>query len=202
MATESTTSIVSRLMSYTIIIIVLYMIIIGCVALGFVDIAIGMTYMYDACHISYLAPYLVLLGPFCIISTIMSAIKDADTPPAFSRLHYIIITFVMSIAIWGMTLVWDTDQGNCPVTLYNYAYYRTIVSMFISVAIVAIGCCACSAIVVCGCCGCVLDDNKSNNDEFEKSLGNLKLQLTGITDMLNNDKNRPELTTVQIDSNC
>ncbi len=131
-------------------------------AIGIADIVIGAKYLRADCHIQDLAEYLIIVGVIGLCCFLLrccrkkKAGKDGENPDDSepSGIEWIFMLAVMSIIIWGMTLVWDTERGNCPVTLYEYGYYRTVVGMFICVAILALAVlyCICSLSVV-ACCG-------------------------------------------------
>jgi hypothetical protein len=130
-------------------------------AIGIADIVIGAKYLYTDCHIGNLAEYLIVAGVIGIICFLLrccrkkNAGKDGENPDDSepSGIEWLFILTAMSILIWGMTLVWDTERGDCPVTLYEYSYYVTVVSMFICVAVLALAVlyCICSVSVV-ACC--------------------------------------------------
>lgn len=108
--------------------------------------------MRNDCHIHNLQTYLIVLGTCCIINFIIfymnqkkqnsdqeqEQASDTDNKGSYELNGKLFKFITVCISIWGMTLVWDTEQGNCPSTLYNYAYYRTIVFVFIMTAIIAI----------------------------------------------------------------
>lgn len=115
-------------------------------AIGIADIVIGAKYLHADCHIQDLAEYLIIIGVIGLCCFLLrccrkkNAGKDGenqdDSEP--SGIEWIFMLAVMSIIIWGMTLVWDTERDNCQVTLYEYGYYRTVIGMFIGVAMRAL----------------------------------------------------------------
>lgn len=130
-------------------------------AIGIANIVIGAKYLHTDCHVQDLAEYLIIAGVIGLCCFLLrcrrkkKAGKDGENPDDSepSGIEWLFILASASILIWGMTLVWGTERGNCPVTLYEYGYYATVVSMFICVAILALALlyCICSVSVV-ACC--------------------------------------------------
>ena len=59
------------------------------------------------------------------------------------KVLWVIVTIIMLLlSCWGTSLVWNTNRGNCPEIYYNYAYYRTVIYMFLGIA------CLCIAVIV------------------------------------------------------
>lgn len=66
--------------------------------------------------------------------------------------------------IWGMTIVWGTNQNNCNIYQYNYLYYRTIVICFLSV------------------CFIVIHANKNKNNNNYQPINSLSIEHVNIDD--------------------
>lgn len=141
---------------YVIVIVAMIAIIISGFALGITDIVIGAKYLHDDyCHIHDLPKYLIAMGVFSIINFIILITKGEkpDGTLNFSKKYefeFCAISF--AIAIWGMTLVWGSKKDNCSSTLYNYAYYRTVVSVFIMTSLCASMIIFTMTILFCTCC--------------------------------------------------
>jgi hypothetical protein len=169
-------------------------------ALGIADIVIGAKYLHADCHIHDLAVYLIVSGVICIICFLLrccrkkKAGKDNENPDDSepSCIEWMFIITHVSILIWGMTLVWGTERGNCPVTLYEYGYYATVVSMFICVAILALAVlyCICSVSVV-ACCdsdtntSCVIECGSCMTGKKPKQNTKLQENIRQLTEMTN-----------------
>jgi hypothetical protein len=115
---------------YTILLIVAFAIIISGLALGITDIVIGAKFLRSDCHIHDLAKYLIVMGVFSIVNFLIFCTtkckKNDNDKNDMSACEYLFAFIGISIGIWGMTLVWNSEQNTCPSTLYNYAYYRTV----------------------------------------------------------------------------
>ena len=130
-------------------------------AIGIADIVIGAKYLHSTCHIDDLAEYLIVAGVLGLICFLLrccrkhKAGKDNENPNDSkpSGIEWLFILTNVSILIWGMTLVWDTKRMDCPIPLYEYAYYRTSIGIFLGAAILALAVlyCICSVSVV-ACC--------------------------------------------------
>jgi hypothetical protein len=130
-------------------------------AIGITDIVIGAKYLHSSCHIDNLAEYLIVAGVLGIVCFLLRCIrkknagKDGENPDDRepSCFEWLFIISNVSILIWGMTLVWDTKRVDCPSTLYDYAFYRTSIALFLGAAILALAVlyCICSVSVV-ACC--------------------------------------------------
>lgn len=178
-------------------------------ALGIANIVIGSKYLHSECHIQDLAEYLIVAGVIGLVCFLLrccrkkKAGKDGKNPDdsEHSCIEWLFIITYVSILIWGMTLVWDTERGNCPATLYEYGYYLTVVSMFICVAILALAVLyyICSVCVVTCCdsdantscvveCGSCITGKKSKQDikiqENIKKLNEMNSALDTFYEMI------------------
>lgn len=177
---------------YAIIIIAMIAIIYSGLALGITDIVIGAKYLHNDCHIHDLAEYLIVMGVFSIINFIILTTKD-ETPDGkknFSKKYeYVFSAISCVIAIWGMILIWDTNKGDCASTLYNYAYYRTIIIVFIMTAVLASIVILAMTLLVHSCCceayeEAIISSKAESNIEITNA--NTKTMPGGIS---SNDKN-------------
>lgn len=114
------------------------MVIINSCVLGIADIVIAKLFADSPCHIAYLGIYLYCFGTFSLINMIFVLFIKKDKPCLLNALWIIVIMVMITLVCWGMSLVWNTDQGNCPALYYNYAYYRTVIYMFFGIASVCI----------------------------------------------------------------
>lgn len=196
----------------TIVLIICIGIIGSGLALGIADLVIGIKYLQSECNIENLANYLIILGPFCIINFIILIIgvfyENINKNTKNINCLFNTIAFITyCICIWGMTLIWDTDGKYCPNTLYNYAYYRTVVFIFIGVAILAV---IVSGLTISCCYFCIVNcccqDDKHNPanpkslsqingkfDTYDKKMNDIDIKLntvlnTVLNSVLNNDE--------------
>ena len=193
----------------TIVLIICVGIIGSGLALGIADLVIGIKYLQSECSIENLANYLIVLGPFCIINFIILIIgvfyENINKKINNIKCLFNIMAFITyCICIWGMTLVWDTDGKSCPNTLYNYAYYRTVVFIFIGVAILTI---LISGLTISCCYFCIVNccynqdanHNPANPkslsqiddkfDTYDKKMNDIDIMLnTVLNTVLNNDE--------------
>lgn len=173
---------------YTIVIVAMLAIVFSGLALGITDIVIGAKYLHDDyCHIHDLPKYLIAMGVFSIINFIILITKDEkpDGTSNFSKKYELLFGAIsMAIAIWGMTLVWESEKANCASTLYNYAYYRTVVSVFIMTAVFASMIIFMVMMLFCACCcetcleNCIA--SKSAASDIEITNANTKPMPGGI----------------------
>jgi hypothetical protein len=123
---------------YIIICIAAIAVIISGLALGITDIVIGAKFLHNDCtNIHELPTYIIVFGVFNIINFIIFCKKQLKGEDDYLVGEYLLMFISIGISIWGMTLVWNTERGDCPSTLYNYAYYRTFVFVFTMTAIFA-----------------------------------------------------------------
>lgn len=126
-------------------------------AIGIADVVIGAK--WNNCHLSnddadiYLIVSGSILISFFVINVINTDAKssrelangrnDADKGPYISLLMLLSMA-MLGILIWGMTIVWKSEQGDCNHGQYNYLYYRTIILMFMSIVVygtlILVGC--------------------------------------------------------------
>lgn len=196
-------------------------------AVGIADIVIGAKYLHSTCHIDNLAEYLIVAGVLGIICFLLRCIRkhkagndnenpDDSEPSCFEWLF--ILTYV-SILIWGMTLVWDTKCMDCPSTLYDYAYYRTSIGIFLGAAILALAVlyCICSVSVVACCdsesntsciieCGSCITGKKSKPNQRTQAnleqLNQMNVALDRLTETIRMQHplhNTPDHVTVTVD---
>lgn len=145
-----------RQISYAMIFLEILALCLCSLPLGIADIVIGAKFMNDNCHIHNLQLYLIILGCVCIINfnVFITQHKNDDGSKNFSMKYiYIFNAIEIGVNIWGMILVWDSRMCDCSSTLFNYAYYRTIIIMFIitglfayrvmTVLFVVLGSCCC-----------------------------------------------------------
>jgi hypothetical protein len=110
-------------------------------ALAITDIVIGAT--WQSCYLNddnadiYLIVNgsLLLAGVFLFTNSKKNTEAEVDGAKGFISL---VMAASLGVLIWGMTIVWDTEKGDCDTGQYNYLYYRTVVVMFIQTAIVAL----------------------------------------------------------------
>lgn len=169
-------------------------------AIGIANIVIGAKYLHNECHIHNLAEYLIVSGVIGLCCFLLrcrrknKAVKDGENPynSEPSGIEWLFILTSASILIWGMTLVWDTERGNCPVTLYSYSYYVIVISMFICVAILALAVlyCICSVSVV-ACCdsdantSCVIECGTCITGKKPKQNTKHQANINQLTEMAN-----------------
>ena len=189
---------------YIIICIAALAVIISGIALGITDIVIGAKFLHDECHIQELPTYLIVLGVFSIINFILFCIKKIKGEDDYSACEYLFAFMSIAIYIWGMTLVWNTELGDCPSTLYNYAYYRTIVFVFIMTAIFAITVTFITGVILCVCfCDSWLDNciKKEPDSDIEVTNANTTAMPLGVSSNSFNDNIRQmQNISVMLDS--
>ena len=117
-------------------------VIINSCVLGIVDIVIAKLFADSPCHITYLSIYLYIFGTFSLINMIFVLFIKKDKPRLLKAFWVIVMIIMIVVPCWGMALVWNTDRGNCPALYYNYAYYRTVIYMFLGLA------CLCIAVII------------------------------------------------------
>ena len=190
---------------YVIIGVCAFAIVISGLALGITDIVIGAKFLHSDCHIHDLPKYLVVMGVFSIVNFLILILcnigkRESNTDP--TTCEYLFTFISIGIGIWGMTLVWNSEQDTCPSTLYNYAYYRTVVFVFIITAIFAI---ALIFMIGSACCGCFCEPcidmclQWDNVSDIEITNANTKSMPPGISSSsLDENKNRAhELSTIR-----
>ncbi len=169
-------------------------------AIGIANIVIGAKYLHAECHIQDLAEYLIISGVIGLCCFLLRCCrkkkdgKDGENPDDSepTGIEWLFTLASMSVIVWGMTLVWDTERGNCPATLYEYGYYVIVVSMFICIAMLALAIlyCICSfSVVTC----CSSDSNLSCIIKCGSCItGKKPKQKTKTDDTLNqlNDMNK------------
>jgi len=107
-------------------------------ALGIADIVIGAK--WKSCYLNddNADIYLIVSGSIQLAGFLIYS-NDKKTSNENNNgsmgLCGLILTASISVLIWGMTIVWDTEKGNCDSGQYDYLYYRTIVAMFIEVVL-------------------------------------------------------------------
>jgi hypothetical protein len=122
-----------------------------CIILSIFDIVIGS--IWDHCYLNdnRVNLYLILSGSFLLTTTIISiviiileirnkdyeSLNEVDNNLIQTLLALPAVTY-MSILIWGMSILWGTHIHNCNEGQYNYAYYRTIVVIFLIVTFVSL----------------------------------------------------------------
>jgi hypothetical protein len=109
--------------------------------LGIIDIIIGSK--WQSCYLDdYKADtYLIVSGALLLAGIILysNSKKDPDNENNESQgLAGLVSAAYLGVLIWGMTIVWDTEQLDCKKGQYDYLYYRTVVVMFIYVALLAL----------------------------------------------------------------
>lgn len=111
-------------------------------ALGIASVVIGAKW-----HDCYLNDddadvYLIVVGSLMIAAFVCQAIwgKKKEDDEGNNGYSGLIGLATFGVLIWGMTIFWDTKQGDCSKGQYDYGYYMTHVLMFLVVAIVAIMC--------------------------------------------------------------
>jgi len=132
---------------------------VAALVLGIFDIIVATK--WDECHLDQdHSPdiYLYVLGGLTLGAIALNAVstkkKDGedDDKDCFGKLAALCGMGCVGVLIWGMTIFFDTEQGDCNPKYYDYAYYRTLVVMFMLVAAasvaVLVGSCACAI----GCC--------------------------------------------------
>jgi len=194
-------------------------------AIGIADIVIGAKYLHSTCHIDNLAEYLIVAGVLGLVCFLLrctrkqKAGKDNENPDDSepSGLEWLFILTQVSILIWGMTLVWDTKRMDCPSTLYEYAYYRTVIGIFLGASILALAVlyCICSVSIVACCdsdsntsciveCGsCITGRKHKPNQKTQANLEQLRQMNTALdrlTETIRTQQTQqPDHVTVPID---
>jgi hypothetical protein len=123
--------------------------IIICFVLSVFDIVVGL--IWDNCYLSdnRINLYLILSGSFLLATTTISIVTIIFTiwKKGYESLgdekHQNIIQILLALPaaayistlIWGMSILWGTHIQNCNENQYNYAYYRTTITMFLMVII-------------------------------------------------------------------
>ena len=103
------------------------------IGLGIADIVIGSK--MDTCHIDSLDTYLIISGSLLLGYIIVNVLFGKDDNNNVHPSAQLISLSYVGIIIWGMSILWDTESGDCNLGQYNYAYYRTVVVMWIAVAV-------------------------------------------------------------------
>jgi len=113
------------------------------IALGIADIVIGAKWKECYLNDDSADIYLIVSGALllaCVMLVGNSKTNNEEEEKHRSRgLYGLVTTASFGVLIWGMTIVWDSEQGDCDKGQYNYLYYRTIVIMFMGIGIVALG---------------------------------------------------------------
>lgn len=114
-------------------------------ALSITDIIIGATWKdcylnNEDVHIYLIVSGAVLLTS-CLLGSTASKHDDTETKKknSLTTLGTLCSIAYFGILIWGMIIVWDTEQKDCDHGQYNYVYYRTVVICFLIVALVSLG---------------------------------------------------------------
>lgn len=112
-------------------------------ALGIADVVIGAK--WNDCHLNDddADVYLIVSGSIllsCFVLSMLNKNSKQDDYDAGSFAGTLVLLCIASlgILIWGMTIVWETEQGDCSKGQYDYLYYRTVVVMFLNVAVFAL----------------------------------------------------------------
>ena len=108
-------------------------------ALGIADIVIGAE--WNHCHLNddKANIYLIVSGSLILASVVFgSNSKRTDDNQEINTLGSIVGFAYLGVLISGMTIVWDSDRGDCDSGQYDYLYYRTVVIMFLLVACVSL----------------------------------------------------------------
>lgn len=193
-------------------------------AIGITDIVIGTKYLNSSCHINNLAEYLIVIGVTSIMCFLVRCNRkyregnENDTPDDSepSCMEWLLRCIHVSILIWGMTLVWDTKQIDCQSLFYEYAYYRTIIDVFIGAGILALAVlyCICSLSIIACCdtdsntsciieCGsCITGKKPKPNQQLQANLEKLNQMnpaLDRITETIHTRQQMSEHVTVTLD---
>ena len=121
-----------------IISIIAVAIIINSCALGITDIVMAKLFADSTCHIKYLSIYLYVNGTVALINMVFVLFVNKKDEACLKALCIIVGILMPAVACWGMSLVWNTSRGDCPAIYYNYAYYRTVIYMFVGIVTVCI----------------------------------------------------------------
>lgn len=130
-------TIMTHNMVYAIIISVLLL------GIGIADVAFGTIWTH--CHLSprHANVYLILSGSINVLFFVVHVFNEnikfrANTPHAITSLEPLIWCFrliVICMLVWGTSIVWKSEQGDCNHAQYEYLYYRTLIAMFFNVVV-------------------------------------------------------------------
>ena len=86
--------------------------------LGISDIIIGLT--WKECYLNSIDVPIYLCVSGCVL--MLNYAMNGSKINVFKLIS-------LGILMWGMTIVWNTEQKDCSSTQYNYLYYRTTLTM-------------------------------------------------------------------------
>ena len=96
---------------------------------------------WDDCHLEKVDAYLISIGSLSLAYVVLwfhnkgDSSKNSGEP---SELQTLAGIGTFGLLIWGMTIFYDSEQGDCKASHYNYAYYYTMIWMFFVVALVLV----------------------------------------------------------------
>jgi len=108
-------------------------------AFGITNIVIGSK--WEDCHLDKVDSYLIAIGSLGLCYAILWGGNKTDSSKKHgeqSDLQKLAGFAILGLLIWGTTIFYDSEQGNCRSSYYKYAYYYTLISMFLTVAYVSI----------------------------------------------------------------
>lgn len=103
---------------------------------------------WDDCHLENVDIYLYTAGATGLATLLFLYLASKSDDDPFKKLATLSCLGHYGVIIWGTTILYYSDVGDCTERYYDYAYYRTLVVVFIVPAILlcylvssAIGCC-------------------------------------------------------------
>lgn len=160
------------------------------IVLGAYDIYSGYNYNKNDCKSNYVGAYSICLGINSIIFGFACLYFATDKSKRCENKacseNLLVSVIIGGLLIWGMTMVWNSNSAehNCPAHIFNYIYYRTTITFFIIVAILAIGIIFASVLV----CAFLTDlwapaPKHNIDDKLKTELDMLEKQINAIQHM-------------------
>lgn len=114
-------------------------------AFQFLELALGITSVvlgakWENCYLNDddIDIYLIVIGSLQIAAFVVYVVfgkKKEDDDNSKNGGPVLLGLAVLGVLIWGMTIVWDTEQGDCEHGPYNYAKYMTEILTFFITAV-------------------------------------------------------------------
>ena len=137
-------------------IVIIYALSLVGIVLGVFDIIVGVK--WESCHLEGFPDiYLIVLGSLSLATIVFHHVfkkkdeKDDEEESPGQRFANLISLGAMGVLIWGMTIFFDSEQGYCNGQMYDYGYYRTLVTMFFLVALFGVIILGLSCVCAVGC---------------------------------------------------
>ena len=105
---------------------------------------------WEDCHLENVDIYLYTAGATGLATLLFLYLASKSDDDPFKKLATLSSLGHYGVIIWGTTILYNSDVGDCDGKYYDYAYYRTLVVVFIVPAILL---CYLVAIVIGYCCG-------------------------------------------------